>query len=132
MTPEQLQILQHALGVDEYGQSPKGAHLAYDGFCRNWFGAGASDEPVCRELIALGFMEQRKSTQVFPYFNCAVTKAGIAAMREASPKPPKLTRAQLRMEEYRNFSDAYDCTFREFLSIQKTDWYREMKGASTR
>lgn len=110
MTPRQIEILQHSLGVDQYGCIPKG----FTSFTRNFFCAGAADEPDCRELVALGYMEQRRTTSVFPDFNCAVTPKGIKAMREASPKEPKLTRSQLR---YRRFLDA-DC------DMSFMDWIR--------
>ena len=110
MTARQLDVLQHSLGVDQFGQGQQ---------YRNHFCAGGADEDVCRELIALGFMKQHRTTELFPYFNCSVTEAGRCAMAEASPKPPKppkLTRAQLR---YRQFLNA-DCgvSFKEWL----TEW----------
>ena len=49
-------------------------------------------------------------------------------MRNESPAPPKLTRSQLRYQEFRDASDAFNCTFREFLKIQKEPWYQEMKA----
>jgi len=92
MTLEQLHILQHALGVDEYGQ---GKHY------RTHFCAGGDDEATCRELVEMGYMETF-SREYLPYYNCYVTEAGKAAMAAESPKPPKLTRSQKR---YRAFLD---------------------------
>jgi hypothetical protein len=120
MTPEQLHILQHALGCDEYGQNDHPEtrsgpdHLPY---YRNHFCAGGKDEATCEELVRLGYMEQHATTKWLPYFNCSVTKAGIAAMKEASPRPPKLSRSQKR---YREFLRA-DCsmTFREWIGSEK-------------
>ena len=94
MTPEQLQILQHSLGLDQYGKGRE---------TRNHFCAGVADEPICRELVAMGYMVQHRTTEVFPYFNCSVTDAGRQAVRNESPNPPKLTRSQKR---YRQFLDA--------------------------
>ena len=107
MTTQQLQILQHALGLDEYG---RGAMY------RNHFCAGGEDVDTCRELIALGLMRQHRTTEVFPDFNCSVTDEGKAAVIRESPvppKPPKLTRSQ---KNYQRFLDA-DCgaTFGEWL-----------------
>lgn len=130
MTSRQLEILQHALGVDQYGRNPRGANLAYDGHSRNFFCAGAEDEPDCRELVALGYMEQRRTTQLYPYFNCVVTREGIKAMRVESPNPPKQTRSQKRFEEYRDCHDAFGWTFREFLANIQTDWYKEMRRSA--
>jgi hypothetical protein len=104
MTTQQLHILQHSLGVDQYGQGD---------MYRNHFCAGGDDETVCRELIALGYMKQHATTEVFPDFNCSVTEAGKAAMRAESPRPPKLTRSQKR---YREFLAADSSVpFREWL-----------------
>lgn len=104
MTKEQLHILQHSLGVDEYGQGR---------MYRDHFAAGGSDEIICRELIALGYMRQVATTEVFPDFNCRVTPEGKEVVRRESPKPPKLTRSQQR---YRRFLDADSGqSFREFL-----------------
>jgi hypothetical protein len=110
MSDEQLQILQHALGVDEYGQGE---------MYRNHFCAGASDEPNCRELVALGYAEQFERSYL-PYFNVVVTEAGKHAMREASPKPPKLSRGQKR---YREFLHAD--TGRPFI-----EWLRDQREAT--
>lgn len=109
MTPSQLQILQHALGVDEYGRTTKG----FTPYTRNFFCAGEGDEPTCRELVALGFMVQHQRRADLPYFNCSVTEAGKKAMHAASPAPPKLSRSQKR---YRNWLDAdCDMSFGEWM-----------------
>lgn len=108
MTEKHLHVLQHALGVDEFGQGP-----AY----RNFFCAGGGDETLCRELIALGFMKQHATTEWLPYFNCSVTDAGKAAVVDESPKPPKLSRSKQR---YLTFLRE-DCghSFGEWLRWQK-------------
>jgi hypothetical protein len=110
MTPRQLEILQHSLGVNQYGETPKG----FTPYTRNHFCAGESDEPTCRELVALGYMVQHATTQAYPYFNCSVTEAGKKAMRDESPKPPKLSRSKRR---YLAWLDA-DCgmTFKEWIT----------------
>jgi hypothetical protein len=117
MTPEQLQILQHALGCDRYGKNdhpechPGPEHFPY---YRNHFCAGGRDEETCKELVALGFMKQHQTTTWLPYFNCSVTKAGIKAMIEASPAAPKLTRSQ---KNYREFLRAdTGMTFHEWIN----------------
>lgn len=93
LTPRQLEILQHALGVDKYGRGQQ--H-------RNHFCAGFDDEPTCRELVAMGFMETFER-EWLPYYNCTVTRLGKSEMFRQSPAPPKLTRSQIR---YRRFLDA--------------------------
>jgi hypothetical protein len=112
----QLEILQHALGVDMYGRNPRWANLAYGGFCRNFFCAGGANEVTCRELVEMGYMQQHKTTEAYPYFNCSVTDAGKKAMLEESPKPPKLTRGQQRYREWLNVADCFpDWTFGDWL-----------------
>lgn len=125
MTSRQLEILQHALGVDEYGRTPKG----FTPYTRNHFCAGVGDEPDCRELLALGFMAEHERTRWLPYLNCSVTVVGIKAMHAESPRAPKVTAAAMRYQEFLDYSDVADCTFREWLTIRRTDWYREMKGS---
>lgn len=102
LTKNQLEILQHALGLDQYGQ---GWHW------RNHF---VGDEEDCRPLVAMEYMIECPASELTggsPLFH--VTKQGIAAVAEQSPKPPKLTRAQLR---YRAFLNAdTGLSFGEYL-----------------
>lgn len=107
MTARQLEILQHALGVDKYGQGEQ---------YRNHFCAGADDEGTCRELVAMGYMETFTSPHL-PYYNCVVTDAGKRAMAEESPKPPILTRSQRRYREFLKADTGY--SFMEWLRCQK-------------
>ena len=50
---------------------------------------------------------------MFPYFNCSVTDKGKVAMRRESPKPPKLSRSQIRYRKYLNHDSGL--SFREWL-----------------
>lgn len=95
LSPEQLQILQHSMGVDQYGQGQ---------MYRNHFCAGGDDVVTCRELVALGYMREYAPSEITggdPWFR--VESAGIQAMFIDSPKPPKLSRSQKR---YRAFLHA--------------------------
>jgi len=117
MTKEQLHILQHSLGVDAYGRGEQ---------YRNHYVA----EPFADmdELVSAGLM--RDCGEGKPGFigsgmhTYQVTEAGKLAMRENSPPPPRLTRAQRR---YREFLSA-DCgmTFGEWLKqiplMRKEGW----------
>jgi hypothetical protein len=99
---KQLEILQHALGVDEYGRGR---------MYRNHYVGGAQD---LHPLVTLGLMREYPASELTggsPLFR--VTDAGKMAMVAASPKPPKLTRSQKR---YRKVLAA-DCgyTFGEWL-----------------
>ena len=117
MTPEQLHILQHALGVDQFGLGEQ---------YRNHYVGGAGK---CRPLIAMGYMIECNPRSISGgdvWF--IVTKEGKEAVKNYSPKPPKITRSQQRMIDYRDFADAFDCTFKDFIRISKTDWYKDMKA----
>jgi hypothetical protein len=103
LNKRQLEVLQHALGVDEYAQIPKG----HSDYYRNHFCAGGKDEAICRELVGIGYMETFER-DFLPYYNCTVTAIGKQAMREQSPKPPKLTRSQKRYRDWMD-SGASDC-----------------------
>ena len=104
MTPRQLKTLQHALGLDQYGQGEEN---------RNHFCASAADEPDCRALVEMGYMRHHSTTAVFPDYNCSVTDAGKEAVRTESPAPPKLTRAQKRYRQY--LREDLDMSFFEWL-----------------
>lgn len=105
LTPHQLQILQHALGLDQYGQGPP--------TIRNHFCAGGDDVPDCAELVALGLMRTFRHS-FLPYFNCTVTDLGVIAVQEQSPKPPKLTRSQQRYLAYLKANTGF--SFGEWLT----------------
>lgn len=121
MSPKQLSVLQHALGVDLYSQGT---------VCRNYFAAGALDEVICRELLVLGFMEQcaPNSCRRAPYF--FVTNEGISAMRRESPAPPHVSPVRKRYLEYLRFADACTCSFGEWLNIRATEQQQNMKAGA--
>jgi hypothetical protein len=101
MLPAHLQILQHSLGVNMYGQG---------NMYRNRFvaGSGNPDHVHCSALVEQGYMTCTKGFVLAGGSDLfVVTEAGIAAMLEASPKPPKLTRSQKRYKHWLNVADAY-------------------------
>jgi hypothetical protein len=113
LSKEQLHVLQHSLGLDKYGQGS---------MYRNHFCAGGDDERICRELVDMGYMYVfRPNASPYPYYNCAVTDAGKAAVREQSPKPPKLTRSQRRYRDYLNVADAFGGSFHEYLKYKTAE-----------
>ena len=73
MTPPQLQILQHSLGVDQYGRGRQ---------YRDHFAAGGEDVQICQELIALGYMRQVATTD--PVFPVSMSKPEIIAATNAA------------------------------------------------
>lgn len=81
MKPELLKILQHTVGVNEYGLGEQ---------YRNHYVAGGDDVTRCRELVSAGLMQERPASEMTggsPWF--AVTAAGLAAIAQHSPKQPR-------------------------------------------
>lgn len=108
LTAEQLHVLQHSLGLDKYGQGT---------MYRNHFCAGGVDIPICESLVAIGYMRRHLTNDVFPYYNCSVTDAGIEAVRSESPPPPRLTRSQQRYRAFLKADTGY--SFGEWLASHK-------------
>lgn len=103
-----LHILQHSLGVDGYGIG-----RSY----RNRFvtGPGGDDFSKCGLLVEMGYMEDRGPQEIAGGMHCfVVTPLGESAMRENSPRPPKLTKSK---QNYQAFLKA-DCgmTFKQWIS----------------
>ena len=94
LTPLQLQILQHALGADQYGCG--GGH-------RNDYMVHACelDGLECQRMCDAGLMRNCGVVRWCDNETCfRVTDAGRAAMLNASPKPPKLSRAKRRYQTW--------------------------------
>ncbi len=94
MTPALLDILQHSLGLDQYGRGT---------FYRNRFvtGTGSADHAHCMELTATGLMTRSANVELFGGSDVfTVTDEGKRAVRENSPPPPKLTRDQQRYRDW--------------------------------
>jgi hypothetical protein len=106
MTPEELHILQHALGVDQFGRGEQ---------YRSYFvtGEGSIDFPHCMALVERGLMTRRTSKLCGGDDIFVVTDRGRAQMAFSSPAPPKLTRSQQRYRDYLDLDS--DMTFIEYL-----------------
>ena len=109
ITARQLDILQHSLGVDQYGRGE---------MYRNHFCAGGDDESVCRELVAMELMNAHPKTEVFPYYNCSVTEEGKRVVRSQSLPSPKLSRSQRRYEAFLDADSGMH--FGEWLKSRRT------------
>lgn len=108
MEPKLLHILQHSLGLDEYGRGTR---------YRNHFctGPGSKDFAMCQELAEQGLMVAHGPRKIMGGDHLfAVTTAGDDAVREHSPKPPKLSRSQRRYLAYLEVADCYD-SFKHYL-----------------
>jgi hypothetical protein len=110
ITKDHLQILQHSLGVDQYGQ---GAQY------RNHFCPGGNDVMRCEELESLGLMWRRT---VFDDVCFHVSLKGKKFVSVHSPKPPKLSKSKLRYLQWMDVADLYDFGFGEWL---KRGLYKE-------
>jgi hypothetical protein len=109
LTPKQLHILQHSLGVDEHGQGEQ---------YRNRYVVDPGDHDI-DALVSSGLMVDRGSmgeltAGMHVYM---VTDAGKLSMRRESSPPPKLTRSQTRYRKY--LKEGSSLTFGEWLRQQK-------------
>lgn len=116
MSPEQLHILQHALGVDKYGQGK-----AY----RDYYCVGLDNAaPLAdlRALVAQGWMREGHTINEGRDQYFYVTQLGLSAMKAHSPKPPKISRSRQRYLEYLHS----DCgmSFGEFLKWRQANLAR--------
>lgn len=102
ITKTQLHILQHSLGVDEYGQGNQ---------YRNHFvtGEGSTDWPDCNALVDAGLMTVRRNHPLRGKSDCFnVTEAGKQYVAEHSQKPPKVSRSKARYKRYLEYRDGFD------------------------
>ena len=108
-----LHVLQHALGLDDYGQGE-----AY----RNHYvcGPGHDGYELCMAHVEAGRMVRSEPREIFGGDYCfQVTEEGKAHVREKSPEPTKLTRAQKRYREW----------LRADCGMEFGEWLKEMKHA---
>lgn len=128
MTPNQLHILQHALGCDEYGLADRVYRDEGDGcfnYYRNRYVSHADVDLT--ELVDMGYMTCRAGNALTGDMPCYhVTKAGVAAMRAESPPRPKISRSKQRYLDYLRAD--LGCTFTEYL---KNGWYKPIDRYST-
>lgn len=110
---ENLNILQHALGLDGHGQG-----RSY----RNHFVAteDGDDFAACEAHVAAGRMTRHGPGGLFggPSSYCfVVTDVGRQHVADNSPPPPKLTRSQRRYREY--LAQDTDISFEEWLKCRR-------------
>lgn len=96
VNPNQLHILQHSLGCDDYGQTE---YRGRETYYRNRY--ICDPEPALIELCNLGLMEDHGAYEIVGGMHCyCVTPAGIAVMKAESPAPPKVSRSRQRYRDY--------------------------------
>jgi hypothetical protein len=106
-----LQILQHSLGVDQYGRGQQ---------YRNHFATseGSTDWPVCNALVEQGLMDVQRSHPLSRDLDCFwVTVQGKAFVAANSPQPPVLTRGQKRYREFLDTDGVFE-SFEDFLKYR--------------
>jgi hypothetical protein len=108
-----LHILQHSLGVDQFGQGDQ---------YRNHFvtGEDSVDYDNCMALVSDGLMRRRDGAGL-PFGGdhlFHVTDAGKKFVAEYSPKPPKLTASQKRYQAYLDADS--NMSFGEWLARSTT------------
>lgn len=110
-----LHILQHALGLDDYGMTRAGERCPDETY-RNFYAADDNDDLLA--LVEAGLMVRHapRDGGVCDYPVFVVTAAGRAHVREHSPRPPRRTRSQRR---YAAFLDAdTGLSFGEWLKLK--------------
>lgn len=115
LTPHQLHIIQHSLGCDQFGMSKSRGRDEHDGcfgFYRNRYVCDPAADLFA--LVEAGLMVDHGAQKIAGGMHCyTVTRAGILAMDEQSPAPPKLTRGQERYRAWLRF-DSCTLSFIEF------------------
>lgn len=103
--PQQLAILQHSLGLDQYGRGRQ---------FRNHFVTeeGCSDHAHCVANVHAGLMTRRPGTVISGGGDIfQVTQAGVDHVALNSPKPPiqpASSRSQMRYQRFREYGESFD------------------------
>jgi hypothetical protein len=115
LTPEQLHILQHSLGCNEYGLSEHRGSDEGDGcfgYYRNRYVSPPNDDLI--GLVQLGYMRDHalQNPYICRHHHCfsvsfSVTREGVAAMLAQSPRPPRVSRARRRYLQWLHVADAF-------------------------
>lgn len=118
MTRQHLHILQHSMGLDEYGRDSHGAVCPKETYRNRYVTEDASPPGVlCLEMVALGLMVRHAPRVVsgdMPIF--CVTPAGYDYIRNNSPPAPKVSRGKARYLKWLRVRDVYpDMTFGDWL-----------------
>lgn len=94
VSEKQLHYMQHALGLDRYGQGSR---------YRNFFTSGPDSDSweELNGLVALGLMRRHEPREITGGLHCfTVTDLGDRYVATHSMPSPKLTRSQIRYREW--------------------------------
>ena len=108
MEKELLYILQHSLGVDEYGQGNQ---------YRNHFATEPQNDNfvLCEQLCEMELMQDHGTREIWGDMHCfSVTPKGVDVIALESPATPKISRSKKRYQEYLKIADCFE-SFRDFL-----------------
>jgi len=98
-----LHILQHSLGLDQYGEGRQ---------YRNHFvtGPGSKDWDDCRALVNAGLMTENKGHELLTAGDSVfyVTPAGIDFVALNSPPKPKVSRSKQRYQRFLEYGDGFE------------------------
>jgi len=114
MTSNQLHILQHSLGVDQYGQGDQ---------YRNRYVVGPDCDGFSdlTELVTLGLMTDHGPQTIAGGMHCfTVTEAGKIAMRRESPKPTKVSRGKAKYLSWLHSRDGHGLSFGDWLKRKQS------------
>jgi hypothetical protein len=106
-----LHLLQHSLGVGDYGDKPSPRNH----FCT---GPGSTDFDNCRALVADGLMTEHAGNALSgddSIFH--VTPAGVDYVALHSPARPKVSRGKQRYSRYLEYGDGFE----SFLNFCRWD-----------
>ena len=107
---DKLHILQHALGVGDFGDE----RSYRNHYCT---GPGGNSYECCVELVASGLMTRRAGSAITGGDDVFyVTATGRTYVTQHSPARPKLTRSQANYEAFLSADCGY--SFREWLGAK--------------
>ncbi len=108
-----LHILQHSLGLDQYGNGRQ---------YRNHFatGPGGVDFVLCIELAKMGLMKDCGTRSFLGDMHCfVVTREGKKYIEQNSPKPPPIPKLTASQKRYREYMDSDPgCSFSDWLGVK--------------
>lgn len=115
-----LHILQHALGLDDYGRDERGRIPAdVEQPYRNRYVVGEDGDAwkLCLEHVEAGRMTRHDEVRSWTGgMSCfCVTASGLEYIRANSPRPPKVSRGQQRYLEWLDETDATNEKFGAWL-----------------
>lgn len=109
LTPEELHILCHALGRDDYARLPSGRVDEY----RNHYDPSEEVQPSIDVLVRLTLMEPYECLGGWTMYR--VTDEGRRQAIKQAPPAPRMTRAARRYRKWQNTRDAHGLTFGQWL-----------------